>query len=98
MNDDMPRDPWAEEGVDPWILEQAENLVHDDAEGHRWIGLDDGPTLDEFEQAEVELTNAHEHLDHTGKVSAFFVIKAAVVALITLAVIISLVLVYGFRG
>ncbi len=52
---DMPPDPWAEEGIDPWSLEQAEDLTRQGAcpDDPRWERVD-GPTTDEFDDAEHE--------------------------------------------
>lgn len=55
-DDRMPPDPWAEDGVDLWGLEQAEQLAHEGAaeSDPRWERID-GPTTDEFVDAELEL-------------------------------------------
>jgi hypothetical protein len=52
---DLPPDPWEKEGVDLWALEQAEDLTKRDAhpDDPRWDKLD-GPTIDEFDDAENE--------------------------------------------
>lgn len=52
---DMPPDPWAEEGIDVWSLEQAEELTRHkaDPDDPRWERVE-GPTTDEFDDAENE--------------------------------------------
>ncbi len=49
---DMPPDPWAEDGIDLWTLEEAERLAQDGVTGDdpRWRALeDDGPLIDDFD-------------------------------------------------
>ena len=54
--DGLPPDPWAEDGVDLWSLEQAERLTREDADqsSSRWDELE-GPTIDDFDRAGKEL-------------------------------------------
>lgn len=56
-HDPLPPDPWAEEGVDLWALEQAEELAHGrvDPDDRAWDNLDGGPTIDDFDDAAAEL-------------------------------------------
>ncbi len=53
--DRMPPDPWAEDGIDLWTLEQAERLTTDDVDpaSSRWDDLE-GPTIEEFDDAAAE--------------------------------------------
>jgi hypothetical protein len=53
--DKMPRDPWAEEGVDLWTLEKAEEMTAKEVDpaSARWDEID-GPTIEEFDQAAEE--------------------------------------------
>lgn len=49
MSDRLPPDPFAEDDVDLWALEQAERLARDAApDDIRWERLD-GPTIDELD-------------------------------------------------
>jgi hypothetical protein len=55
-SDALPPDPWADDGIDLWALEQGELLAADDsrAEDPRWDSIE-GPTLDAFDDAAAEL-------------------------------------------
>ncbi|MDP2183733.1 MAG: hypothetical protein Q8K99_14355 [Actinomycetota bacterium] len=74
MTDDrLPPDPWAEEGVDLWALEQAEELAHDGVhpDDRAWDNLDGGPTIDEFDDAAAELRALEgDPLDNVGSLIA----------------------------
>lgn len=61
-HDDMPPDPWTEEGIDLWTLEQAERLTADDVDpaSARWDELD-GPTIDEFDDAAREFDRVDQY-------------------------------------
>jgi hypothetical protein len=93
----MPPDPWTEEGVDLWSLEQAERLAAEDTEGAvadpRWDSLG-GPTLDEFDRAAQELDQCDADIvcgkGLTGGLRPWMGIIAVVVAA-------AMVLVYAFR-
>jgi len=68
LDDQMPPDPFAEDGVDLLELETAERLVHDGAGSSdpRWDRLD-GPTIDDFDEAAEELeTREFEAEEHVG--------------------------------
>ncbi|MDH4140448.1 MAG: hypothetical protein OEV43_07745 [Coriobacteriia bacterium] len=58
LDDRMPPDPWAKEGIDPWTLEQAEALVREGVTGDdpRWRAIEDGPLLDDFDVRETDST------------------------------------------
>lgn len=58
---ELPPDPWVEEGIDLWSLEQAEELSRQKAEPDdpRWEQVG-GPTIDEFYDAEREEQNERE--------------------------------------
>lgn len=59
---DMPPDPFAQDGVDPFAVEASERLAHDGASGcdPRWDRVGGEPTVDDFDDAEAEL----QALDH----------------------------------
>ena len=54
---DMPPDPFDEDGIDPFAVEAAEKLARDDAPGFdpRWDNIGGEPTLDDFDDAAREL-------------------------------------------
>ena len=56
-DDGLPPDPWAEEGIDLWALEQADRLTREEADpsSSQWDELE-GPTIDDFDRAGEELT------------------------------------------
>lgn len=86
---DMPPDPWAEQGVDPWEIEQAEQLAHDGAapDDPRWDHLD-GPTTDEFYDAERELRTARaEEFTEIGPL-AWRAIIASVAVVVAIALLV----------
>lgn len=58
---DMPPDPFAEDGVDTMALEHAEELARHpaDSASAAWDRFD-GPTTDEFDDAEREIAELEE--------------------------------------
>lgn len=58
---DLPPDPFAQDGVDIFSLEQAEMLAADDSrsEDPRWDHIE-GPSLDDFDRAAAELDECEE--------------------------------------
>ncbi len=58
--DEMPPDPFDDDGVDPFAVQAAEQLVHDGADpvDPRWDRLGAEPTVDDFTRAEFELDDA----------------------------------------
>lgn len=59
IDDRMPPDPFAEDGIDLFELETAEQLAHDGVapSDPRWDHLE-GPSVEEFDEAARELETA----------------------------------------
>lgn len=69
LDDRMPPDPFAEDGIDLFELETAERLAHDGVapSDPRWDHLE-GPSIEEFDEAARELAGeeilAEEQMGH----------------------------------
>ncbi len=52
-DDPLPPDPWEEDGIDLWALEQAEELARKSTtpDDPRWERVD-GPLIDDFDEAD----------------------------------------------
>lgn len=92
--DRMPPDPWDEEGVDLWTLEKAEEYVSRDLDcaDPRWDDLD-GPTIEEFDEAEAE----SERDDADGYGSGLIGGLRPWLGAIALFVVVAMALAYGLR-
>ena len=96
---DMPPDPFEREGIDPFAVEAAEKLAREDAHGSdpRWDRLGAEPTLEDFEDAALEL-HACDDDEIAGECSTGpFTALTPWLSAIAVLVVIAMVLVYVFR-
>ncbi|PKQ29076.1 MAG: hypothetical protein CVT60_07215 [Actinobacteria bacterium HGW-Actinobacteria-10] len=88
---DMPPDPFAEDGVDRMALEHAEELARHPADpaSTAWDRFD-GPTTDEFDDAEREIAE----LEDGGENELPFALWKAGMAAVAVVVIIAMLVLF----
>jgi len=71
----LPPDPFADDGVDDMAVEMAERLAHDGVSptDPRWDHLGAEPTIDDFDQAESEISGFED--DRTDEWAAWTVAR-----------------------
>lgn len=89
----MPPDPWAEEGIDLWTLEQAERLTREDVDpaSRAWDELD-GPTIEEFDEAAHEFERCRDGGEcGAGPIGAIRPLLGAIAVVVLLAFVLTYV-------
>ena len=92
---DMPPDPFAEDGVDRMALEHAEELARHSADSASavWDRFD-GPTTDEFDDAERELAELECARDDPDGSDVPFAMWKAAIAAISVVVVLAIIVLY----